>query len=205
MPPESAADETRDVQIAGETFVVSEITMGEVGRLQRFLAKIPAPPVPRQDLSGLAEAIALPPEGLDGLSPEARIRLAEQAQKQAAEVAAGQLREARGEAGDWPPMFGHPRSIPALLGAEGGPAELLYSILRPGSPGLNRKRAAELVEALRYRDFMDILVFAMGVDPAGGELSGPNASPGGGSSPTSGPATDTSPAATDGPSTTSTA
>jgi hypothetical protein len=155
-------DPVEEFTIGGEAYLVSELRMGSIHQLQAFLRRLPRPPVPRQDFSGVTEQFVPPPEAMEGLAPEAKARLLAQAQRMAADLISGQLREARSDGALWPPQVGTPQAMHALNTAEGGSRELLWVVLRQHRPETTRKEAGDLLDKLSLTQFLEIQAMAFG-------------------------------------------
>lgn len=189
MPPEAFGDPTTELTIDGTPYTFSELRMGGHGQLQAFLNRLPAPAIPRQDVSGVADALLPGPDVLDTLDPPDRLALVQKAMQDAGRMVASQLRESRAEAGGWPPQVFSREGLHALTTAEGGPAELLYVMLRQHHPETTRQKAREMADGMRIADFLDVFAVAF---PVGGDPDPKAPQPGPGPSPSASSSTGSS-------------
>ena len=156
MDLSSLTNAPQSVEVAGQPFAVSHLTMREWGTVQGWIkANVPGP----------AESLAA--INVDGLSPFAARSLMQVVVK---------------EQQAWPPRVGSREWFDALdrVGKDNriGAAVLLHTILAKHQPAYTYEQAERLYEAVGYAEALRLTLIAMGVepDPKAGKPSPPETS-----------------------------
>lgn len=182
MASHSLGGAFEEFTVGDRTIRVRELTMGEYNDLQKFLNRQPRPKGVDPDYAGplgaVAETVRAALEDVT-LEEGAKQKALAQLTRDCLRVAAEQMREARFEAGFWPPEVGTPEGGRVLLTADGGKATLLRVALNQDGSA-SQADAEALLNQMRPADFYQVVAVLFGggnAVEADGEAEGGDTDP----------------------------
>lgn len=156
-----------EVRLAdGDVRSFHAMTMGDYDQLQAFLNGLPRP---KAELADFTDALALAAEAFSaqvrelaasGVEPKVVERVLAGFGRQSLAVIQDQAREARYEAGAWPPVMGDEKAAILLFTAPGGKQRLVLQMLRQHDPKATIADAEAAFAAMDYADWMHLVAVA---------------------------------------------
>lgn len=162
----SSADLT-EMTIAGRTFQVGPLTMGQRRAVAKVLKTVPPPPIPQVNVLGLVEAMYMQgprqEEAVEqAAGPKLKFAELEHIRRTIQNTVQEMVREARARVENWPPPVEAAQEL--ILNDEKVQEVFLWEVLRLHNTGFSRTDVPGLMEEMGFHELIDL--FDITIRPA---------------------------------------